>query len=500
MPEITPSLADELVHRGYESSDLDYKRDFDNSTGAWMELAKDVFAMSNAGGGHIVLGVEDATFSPVGLDESFHIDSQVWTDKISKWATGRIDIAYFEHVAQTKVAKKKFPVLRIVGSVGSLVIPKSDGSYTSSTGEAKVAFKRGVIYTRRDTSSVACTGDEFWRLFWALLKRTAEKTGSQGTPLEVLSALSKKAQPDTVEETLWFNLFPVTDLPDYVYVARTEHRDPRAMFDEIRAESQAAGNGEPTDIPSFILLEKRIYSFVPFDGSNPLNICVSAVEKPILIGNWLEDSSMHHRLIMLLNFNLKDLCRKKGFYWDQRRERFFMRYFGGPAPEITWKPYKKITSRQLVFPRVGADGTLSYCEHFAGRLRFVVLGGGVYLLIEPIRVLTVDGQNPLDQKRNVRISTKKSFYYHNNNYLYDTKLWLHILAGNRTEIHLGVDPGRVIVSVLPISGRTNVGILDDQHTSEDFLDTLKSEPLEYNIFTYDESQESNPLTDTSMEE
>jgi len=130
----------------------------------------------------------------------------------------------------------------------------------------------------------------------------------------------------------------------------------------------------------------------------------------------------------------------------------------------------------------------------------VVLGGGVYLLIEPIRVLTVDGQNPLDQKRNVRISTKKSFYYHNNNYLYDTKLWLHILAGNRTEIHLGVDPGRVIVSVLPISGRTNVGILDDQHTSEDFLDTLKSEPLEYNIFTYDESEESNPLTDTSMEE
>src|SRR5207249_903606 len=155
MPEITPSIADELIHRGYESPDLDYKRDFDNSTGAWMELAKDVFAMSNAGGGHIVLGVEDGTFAPVGLDEAFHIDSQVWADKISKWATGRVDIAYLEHVAQTGSAKKKFPVLRINGSVGSLVIPKSDGTYTSSTAETKLAFKQGVIYTRRDTSSVA---------------------------------------------------------------------------------------------------------------------------------------------------------------------------------------------------------------------------------------------------------------------------------------------------------------------------------------------------------
>ena len=127
-----------------------------------------------------------------------------------------------------------------------------------------------------------------------------------------------------------------------------------------------------------------------------------------------------------------------------------------------------------------------------------MLGGGIYLVIEPVRVLTGNGISPLDQGRNVRISTKRNFYYHNNNYLYDMKLWLHILAGNRKEIHLGEGEGRITIDINPISSNVKFGILDDQHTGHDFLDQLKSEPLEY-LIEYEDEEETNPLTESSLE-
>ena len=41
--------------------------------------------VSLPGGGYIVIGVEDGTFKPKGIEESFHIDAQVWASKINKW-------------------------------------------------------------------------------------------------------------------------------------------------------------------------------------------------------------------------------------------------------------------------------------------------------------------------------------------------------------------------------------------------------------------------------
>lgn len=499
MQLLTSDLAEELIRQGFESPDLDYKVDFDNSERAWMEIAKDVFGMANYGGGHIVIGVEDGTFKPLGLDSSFHKDTQEWIDKISKWTTGRINLLYIECTLNIKGKQRKFPILQIQGSVGSLVIPKIDGNYTLPSGVKKCAFRQGVIYSRKNTSTVQVPGDEFRQLFWSLEKRTATLRGSESVPLEVLSALNKKAEPDIIEETLWFNLFPVTDIPDIIYSADTEYREAGDIYLKIRNEP--ISEGQQIQVPPFFLEDKKIYSFSEFDELNPLSLCVSSNQHSISTATWLCDDSLRRKLVKLLNFNLKELIRKRGFYYDQKRDRYYLKYFGGTIPEITWKPYKSTSTRQLVYQRFSkTDGQLLYCEHFAGRLRFMILGDGIYLIIEPIRVLTTDGEHPLDQKRNTKISTKKNLRYHNNNYLYDMKLWLHILARNRQEIHLGYGSGRITVSVLSINSKVNFGILDDQHTSQDFLDSLKSEPLDYDIMTYSEDEEGNPLTETSLED
>ena len=253
----------------------------------------------------------------------------------------------------------------------------------------------------------------------------------------------------------------------------------------------------------FLLFFRRSKAllFFAIDEINPLSLCVQSEGFSIPTIQWLNNEKESQKLIKLLNYNLKNLCATKKFYYDQDRDRYYIKYFGGPVPEITWKPYKATSTRQLVNLKINKDtGRLIYCEHFGGRLRFTILGPqGVYLIIEPLRILTRDGSQLLDQTLNVKISTKKNVHYHNNNYLYDMKLWLHILAGNKEEIHLGQGNGKIIVSILPITSKTDFGILEDQHTGADFLDSLKSEPLDY-LVSYEETEEYNPLEDTALED
>jgi len=505
--ELTHQLAEELLHKGFEAPDLDYKLTFDNTTQAWMELAKDIYGMANSGGGYIVIGVEDGTFNLIGMDVSFHKDSLEWVERTSKWATGRIEINYLEHIKEVNGAKRKFPVIQVLGSIGTFIVPKQDGIYPLKNGQNEIAFKVGIVYTRDNSRTIPARSEEYSSCFWSLLQRTIERTGGTVTPVETITALCKKAEPDTVEETLWFNLFPVTEFPDYIYSLETNLREPREVYERIREKTE----GLEQDIPSFLMEDKKLYSLSKIDEKNPLFLCVDENMLTIFgsqaklidiipTTDWLHDKIKNRKLVKLLNFNLKDLCRRKGFFFDPHKERFYSIYNCGPVPQVTWKPYKKTSTRNLVYPRTNSTtGKMSYCEHFAGRIRFTILGEGVYLVIEPLRVLTVDGKNPLDQNRSVKISTRKNFYYHNNNYLYDMKLWLHLLAGNRTEIILGENESKIIVDINPLSSTVDFGILDDQHTNEDFLDSLKSEPFEYDI-EYEEEDESNPLTESSLEE
>ncbi len=493
--ELTDEVCDELIHKGIESPDLDYKGAFDASTGAWMEIAKDIYAMANYGGGCIVIGVEDASFNPVGLDTSFHIDTQIWSDKVSAWATGNVKLSYKEYQTTISGTMKKFPIIQIEGSAGTFIIPKNDGTYTTAKGN-KTAFKQGVIYTRKVNASAAASADEQATLFWNLLKRTSSAAGSSSIPLEVLNVLLNKAKPDNTEEALWSNIFPVTELPDYIYAGVSKFDKADEVYKHINEKRMEDAVEER--IPAFYMTDGKIYTFSELSEDNPLALCVYNQEK-ISITDWLSNNVNQQKLISLLNFNLKNLCARRGFWYDKKRDRFFRKDFGGDLPTITWKPYKVQRPRQLVYRKFSNEtNTLIYCEHFGGILKFIMLGDGVYLLIEPTRVVTRDGIEPLDWKRNVVVSTKSNFRYHNNNYLYDTKLWLQLLGGTKNEIHLGPGNAKVVVSILSLNSKLSIGITDDQHTDEGFLDELKSEPMEYEVEREDK-EDYNPVTENPFE-
>ena len=498
--EITEDIAENMINQKYETATIDYKEKFPEDTGSWMELAKDVYGMANYGGGYIVIGIEDGTFKLKGLENSFHIDAQILTSKINKWINESVDISYYEHSKNINDQNKKFLIICIHGTVSKFLIPKCDGTYTTEYGQKKKAFSKGIVYTRENTSTVIASGEEYVKLFWAMLNRTATKTGGNEIPINALTILNDKTIPDSSEEKLWSNLFPVQEIPDYIHSATTNYQNPREIYQIINTKMRSLRRTN-FSVPAFILSEKKIFSFSPINEYNPLTYCVNIVHDPIRTWDWLTYSERHNDLTKLLNYSLKNHCRRRNFIYDKKQNRYYIKYQRGKSFEIQWKPYKKSSIRKLITQKTNKENVIIYYEHFAAKMRFKILGKGIFLNIEPTRVLTADGVNPLDQKQNVQITTRKNSLYHNNHYLYDLKLILHILAGNKNTIYIGRKDSRITVDLRPLGDTVDFGIINDQYTKEDFLDSLQSEPLEYDIIKNDnEPFEVNPLTQTTLEE
>lgn len=64
-------MVQELLDRREESENLDYKEKYDLSVSSGKkELGKDLAAFANTRGGHILVGVDDTTIQPVGINKS----------------------------------------------------------------------------------------------------------------------------------------------------------------------------------------------------------------------------------------------------------------------------------------------------------------------------------------------------------------------------------------------------------------------------------------------
>ena len=55
-------------------------------------FTKDILAIKNAGGGYIIIGVQDKTWQPVGLKNKLPYDSKMLRDKIRKGSGVELDV------------------------------------------------------------------------------------------------------------------------------------------------------------------------------------------------------------------------------------------------------------------------------------------------------------------------------------------------------------------------------------------------------------------------
>lgn len=140
-----------LIHTSEELISLDYKKELDiSSTKDKVEISKDIVAMANTSGGHLIIGVDD-DYNQVGLASEIarSIDGSDIDNKVNSLVEPRIDgIRYKTYEEEGKY----FGVIYVPKSQFAPHVVKKDGTYSYVDSEDKernkTVFKRGDIYVR----------------------------------------------------------------------------------------------------------------------------------------------------------------------------------------------------------------------------------------------------------------------------------------------------------------------------------------------------------------
>ena len=140
-----------------ESATVDFKASFDhNSKQDWCELIKDIVAMTNSGGGTLIIGLaDDGSHSGADVAAMLQVDAADVTNKIHSY-TGQhfatfdiVEGSRFGHpVAVVRVGPSRIPI--VFSAHGGYPIP----------GGQKAAFVKGSIYFRHGAKSEPGTTED----------------------------------------------------------------------------------------------------------------------------------------------------------------------------------------------------------------------------------------------------------------------------------------------------------------------------------------------------
>jgi Schlafen, AlbA_2 len=140
-----------------ESASLDFKSSFDpHSKQDWCELIKDVVAMSNSGGGSIVVGLDDdGDLSNSDIRPLLAVDPADVTNKIYSYTDQHF--AAFE-IVEGLCCGKPVAVIKVEASRIPIVFT-AHGGYAAPGGQ-KAAFVKGSVYFRHGAKSEPGTTDD----------------------------------------------------------------------------------------------------------------------------------------------------------------------------------------------------------------------------------------------------------------------------------------------------------------------------------------------------
>jgi hypothetical protein len=167
-----------LLRCSGECEYLDFKQELDLSSDyGTASISKDILAMKNMGGGYLVIGVEDGTWNPAGLNKPIGLDSKQLRDKVRK-ATGLdLDVDIVEHEIYTDDSiKRKFAVIIVRGTTKAKKRLTPSVPIIDFCKAQKYGITRGEIYVRKGDSTIKLTsGEEIADLIESLNKKHADQ-------------------------------------------------------------------------------------------------------------------------------------------------------------------------------------------------------------------------------------------------------------------------------------------------------------------------------------
>ncbi len=422
-----------LMSQRRESPHLDFKLILDVSRQRFAEVAKDIFAMANWGGGYILVGfMEKATggFEPVGLPPDFHIDQADLQQKFNAYCRDPIAVGYREFDHDIADGTRKFALLYAPPSTAPLR-PATEGFTRSATGRENRVFGRGDLLIRRGTQSVKASGDEE-----EFIKRRCEETEYR---IGLISG-----NPDRIQETLLSNLFEVRQVPSTVYSARLAREQiPFA----VRMET------------SFVVQDPYLYSFRD-PRSEPLKpFVVAQTMAKHEVHEWLKDKDRRNIVLWLLDSGLIWEARRRGMF-EWKKQVFYPLRHGETMRHEPWPGMARQATRQVATMMYAAQLGGQVGVHPAVDVHFGIVGEKLYLRLLPTFVLTSDGRRVRTGDMEGTVVTSLTHDEYNMAYVRNLMFWMSRLGTEGGRLRL-LD-GDVEVDAEAMKSQIEVGLRADR--------------------------------------
>jgi hypothetical protein len=262
-------------------------------------------------------------------------------------------------------------------------------------------------------------------------------------------------------ERIISNLFPVAEVPRFVFSAET-----RFTSETELTEACCAAGPSP-----FLLKGSRLYTIEPLSKDS---VFASALTKGTVAKqeDFTQCLSRHDRAkwaIELLNNFFRHHAWKRGLRYDRTTDQY---YFPRTKPKsVWWEISQQTISREVTAPHMGwieleneLKAEVQYgWRHHTIRAEFVQVMASLCLRLEPGWLLTkLDGETPAPTQLVAPLFSGYPQQQRNGQVLRSLRFWSTVLAKGHLEIRMNTGQAPVRIKLTPLSGFTPVGIASDR--------------------------------------
>ncbi len=449
MTESTPKPLDDIVidfllSQKRETSEIDFKLTLDiRKDSDFAKIAKDIFAMSNYGGGYLVIGFKEldtGRYEPVGLPDNFHIDSATIQEKFEAFSNEPIALEYSE-VERNIDGKKKFAILYVPPSPVILKPIKYATYLDRKRNREKKLFSKDEILIRRGTKSDRATYNEI-----KFIERRCLETNYR------ISLLSGEA--DVINEEISGNYFKVIKIPEFVYEASIP-KNIKFSYSEIKEKPyyRPKNTGK---IFSFCDLHEEPFGKYITNGS-----LVKTKTKNYVQG------SRKQELVKLLNNEITYSALSRKLKYAGKRKNIFYFTTNENARYVEWEGLYRKSKKRVAYKTKDPDTGKTLFIHDGASVRFQFIEDDLYLTVLPTVIVTEDGFNIKEGPDEGPTKTHYSYNKFNDSFFKLILFWIsQFMSLGDKEVTIN---NRIKVSPKPIVLNISAGIRQD-HPSGEFHD------------------------------
>lgn len=192
--------------------------------------------------------------------------------------------------------------------------------------------------------------------------------------------------PPIITETLYSNLLRVSQFPERIYVARTEFRTRRELWEAVEQKGVSIRS-------EWTIRANNILSFNDFDTLPWNELCDLGTIESFDADSWAysHDKDRRSVFVELLHHCLRAKVRRWGLRYSKKQECYFFEATADLRPRLI--TYQSITNKttRTVFRGYPNAHNAKYYRHSAFKARFQLYDNAWYLEIIPTYYFTWDG-------------------------------------------------------------------------------------------------------------